>query len=169
MKAVCPNNKEHKRFITVAHIAQDWVVDEYGNFLEVSEDCTETVAFPDSRNTWTCKECGAEATVSDMDMSLEKAIDETITDCKKIWSRWALDERDGKIQTLEILESNFGRKMLPIEISDERTQALLSWVKAVSERGNQLAYAKRVENSQETAGKYEDEWNAAKSTEPELL
>lgn len=65
MKAVCPNNHEHKEFITVAHIAQDWVVDENGNFLEVAEECTETVASPNRENTWVCKICGAEATVAE--------------------------------------------------------------------------------------------------------
>lgn len=65
MKATCPNNKNHKRFITVAHVSQDWVVDERGNFIEVFDEneCLETVAEPDPDNTWTCKECGAEATV----------------------------------------------------------------------------------------------------------
>jgi len=64
MKAVCPNDLNHKKFITVAHIAQGWVVDESGNFLEVAKECTETVAAPDPGNSWICKECGAEATVS---------------------------------------------------------------------------------------------------------
>lgn len=63
MRATCPNNPEHKRFITVAHISQDWVVDEDGDFLEVHEECLETVASPDPGNTWTCKECGTEAKV----------------------------------------------------------------------------------------------------------
>ena len=38
MKAVCPNNPNHNRFITVAHITQDWKVDENGNFIEVVEE-----------------------------------------------------------------------------------------------------------------------------------
>ena len=61
MKAVCPNNKDHKQFVTVAHIAQEWVVDENGNFLEVFNPCTDTVAPPDHGNIWECKTCGAEA------------------------------------------------------------------------------------------------------------
>jgi len=63
MKACCPKDPTHKKFITVAHVSQDWVVDEHGNFLEVVKDL-ETVANPDPWNTWTCAECGAEALCS---------------------------------------------------------------------------------------------------------
>lgn len=60
---ICP--KCHgNRFITVAHVAQDWVVDEYGNYEECLET-TETVADPDDDNSWTCYYCGAEAIVAD--------------------------------------------------------------------------------------------------------
>ena len=34
MKEICPNNLEHKRFVTVAYVSEDWVCDEEGNFLE---------------------------------------------------------------------------------------------------------------------------------------
>jgi hypothetical protein len=63
MKAVCPNDPTHNRFITVAHVSQDWVVDEEGNFIE--EVATqEVVARPDVGNSWTCKVCGVEAKVT---------------------------------------------------------------------------------------------------------
>lgn len=52
-----------KRFITVAHVAEDWVVDEYGNWIETKE-CTETVAPPDDGNTWQCERCGTEAVIA---------------------------------------------------------------------------------------------------------
>jgi cytochrome oxidase Cu insertion factor (SCO1/SenC/PrrC family) len=63
MKATCPNNPEHKKFVTVAHISQDWVVDENGNFIEVYNECNETVAPPNPDNIWECNECGASAIV----------------------------------------------------------------------------------------------------------
>jgi hypothetical protein len=64
MKAHCPNNSQHDRFITVAHVSQTWVVDSEGNFLEsVSDD--EIDHGPDSGNTWTCEDCGADAVVED--------------------------------------------------------------------------------------------------------
>ena len=31
MKVTCPKNPAHNRFITVAHVTEDWVVDEYGD------------------------------------------------------------------------------------------------------------------------------------------
>lgn len=52
-----------KRFSTVVHIAQDWIVDEFGNFEKVLEECTECVAEPDDCNSWTCVKCGAEAKI----------------------------------------------------------------------------------------------------------
>ena len=63
MLATCPNNPTHKRFITVAHVSQDWVVNEHGDFLEQSGSDLETVASPNIGNTWTCKECGTTANV----------------------------------------------------------------------------------------------------------
>jgi len=64
MKAECPNNKDHKQFVTVAHVTEDWVVDENGDFLDVFDgnNC-ETTHGPDPENIWTCLECGAEAVV----------------------------------------------------------------------------------------------------------
>lgn len=169
MRAICPNDLNHKKFFTTAHIAQEWVVDENGNFLEIATECTDIVAAPDSGNTWTCMECGAEAVVSEVDMTLEQAIDETIADCKKIWFRWVLDERDDEIRAVELLENNLGRKILPIELSDKRTESLLSWVKTVNDAGNSLAYARRTEDSNEVIGKSEDKWQAAKDSDPDDL
>lgn len=65
MLAICPKDpKNHKRFITVAHVMQDWIVDEHGNFLDVIEDL-QTSFLPNPGNIWTCKECGAEAKVTE--------------------------------------------------------------------------------------------------------
>jgi len=64
MKAKCPNNPDHKRFGTTAHEVHDWIVDENGDFIE-DLGCSEMDSGPDSGNTWTCMECGAEAIVED--------------------------------------------------------------------------------------------------------
>lgn len=64
MKAVCPDDPTHKRFVTVAHVVQDWVVDDEGHFIDEIET-TETVHGPNPGNTWTCYECGAAAEVTD--------------------------------------------------------------------------------------------------------
>lgn len=61
MKATCPNNSEHKRFITTVHEQHDWVVDEDGEFKE-DLGCTAS-GKPDPDNLWKCAECGAEAVV----------------------------------------------------------------------------------------------------------
>ena len=64
MKAICPKNPKHKRFITTAHVAEDWVVDEHGEFIK-SLGATDTLAKPNPYNTWTCKTCGADAVIQD--------------------------------------------------------------------------------------------------------
>ena len=58
--AVCPCCK-NTTFTTVAHVAQDWVVDEKGNFISAINNCTDIVAPPDPDNIWCCTNCGAEA------------------------------------------------------------------------------------------------------------
>lgn len=63
-RAFCPNNPEHKRFITVAHVSEDWIVDEWGDFLKVALSSEgQTVSGPNPDNTWTCEECGATASM----------------------------------------------------------------------------------------------------------
>lgn len=60
--ATCPTSPSHERFITVAHVSEDWEVDRHGNFVQAAGG-GETVAPPMIGNTWTCVECGAEAEV----------------------------------------------------------------------------------------------------------
>lgn len=64
--AKCPKDDSHKKFITVAHVSEDWCVDENGNFIE-SRGILETVAPPQPENTWVCDVCGAEAEVKRVD------------------------------------------------------------------------------------------------------
>jgi hypothetical protein len=63
MKAVCPNDTNHKEFITVAHVMQDWKVDENGEWLETIDPSVQTSHNPNSDNIWTCAVCGVEAKV----------------------------------------------------------------------------------------------------------
>ena len=62
MKVICPNNENHKRFLTTAHEVHDWVVDEEGDFVE-DLGCTEVAHKPDVGNVWICKDCSAEAKI----------------------------------------------------------------------------------------------------------
>ena len=62
MKATCPTSKDHKRFTTVAHVMEEWLIDEAGTFIEVRESL-QTTHGPDAGNIWVCVECGKEAEV----------------------------------------------------------------------------------------------------------
>ena len=57
----CPNDKDHKHFITGAVICQDWLVDGDGNFIEVADECTAVFHKPNTENEWECADCGAVA------------------------------------------------------------------------------------------------------------
>ena len=60
--AVCPKDKRHKRFVTVVHVTEDWVVDEHGDFIDFAKaQYPEVVAAPSPDNFWTCTVCGSEA------------------------------------------------------------------------------------------------------------
>lgn len=62
MRAICPIDPKHDKFYTMAHVAEEWLVDEHGDFLEVHERC-ETTHEPDMYNIWTCAICSATAKV----------------------------------------------------------------------------------------------------------
>ena len=58
MKIFCPRQPQHDKFITVAHVTQDWIVDKAGNFQEViGPHAIETVAGPTVGNDFTCVAC----------------------------------------------------------------------------------------------------------------
>jgi len=65
MKATCPECNS-KQFVTVAHVTEDWVVNENGEFVEVfgSSD-TYVVHGPRAGNIWICYKCGEEAKVEE--------------------------------------------------------------------------------------------------------
>jgi ribosomal protein S27E len=65
MKLICPNDKAHKRFCVTAHVTEDWIVDEQGDFLETDCDCglTQVIHRPDAQDYYTCAECGTEAII----------------------------------------------------------------------------------------------------------
>ena len=63
MKAVCPKDSTHNRFVTVAHVTQDWVVDAAGNFIDSIGGANDVIQGPTVGNIWTCNTCGMEAKV----------------------------------------------------------------------------------------------------------
>ena len=64
MKATCPNNPKHKKFVTTVHEVHEWVVDEKGEFVK-DLGYIEVAHKPEKSNTWRCRTCGAEAIVED--------------------------------------------------------------------------------------------------------
>lgn len=62
MIATCPNDPAHNRFLTTAHVVEEWEVDRNGNFSRVTQSL-EVTHDPSPDNIWMCAVCGAEATV----------------------------------------------------------------------------------------------------------
>ena len=48
-------------FIVSAHVVQDWLVDENGNYIRTVEDYVETSHRPDDDDIWMCYQCGHDA------------------------------------------------------------------------------------------------------------
>ena len=62
MKVTCPKNPNHKRFSVTAHVTEEWVVDEEGNFVESREGHSpEVVHEPEVGDLYTCEECHTQA------------------------------------------------------------------------------------------------------------
>lgn len=64
LKATCPDNPEHKTFISSATVRQVWVVDETGDFIEEVDASFSVTKYPSTDDVWTCQTCGAEAMVT---------------------------------------------------------------------------------------------------------
>ena len=41
-----------KRFIVTAHVAENWLVDEEGTFLEATQRGVDVVHYPDDNDVW---------------------------------------------------------------------------------------------------------------------
>ncbi len=63
IEARCPKNPKHKRFLTTAHVMEEWEVDEHGLFIAVKRGL-QTVHGPSPDNIWDCATCRAEAIVT---------------------------------------------------------------------------------------------------------
>tara|TARA_R100001463_G_scaffold28798_3_gene65850 strand:- start:2525 stop:2755 length:231 start_codon:yes stop_codon:yes gene_type:complete len=62
--ATCPTvGCDEGKWITVAHVAESWVVDANGNFEYFGDNhgSLDIVSNPDPDNSWECQDCGAEA------------------------------------------------------------------------------------------------------------
>ena len=62
LTATCPNDPNHDRFITTAHVMEEWRVTRHGDYIETVRGL-ETTHPPDAGNSWESAVCGAAATV----------------------------------------------------------------------------------------------------------
>ena len=67
LKITCPNNKSHKKFITNAHVVQEWLVNKKGEFDKVINDCVEVTHSPNRDNSFQCNICKVEAKITFID------------------------------------------------------------------------------------------------------
>ena len=51
----------YERFLVTAHVTQDWEVDEYGNWIQTTNDCVEVTHTPDDDDIFECAQCGYDA------------------------------------------------------------------------------------------------------------
>lgn len=72
---VCPKCGG-KKFVVTAHVTEDWLVDEEGNWLDTRSSCNDVTHNPDNNDIWVCDACGYEAAGSDFEM---KEYDVTIS------------------------------------------------------------------------------------------
>lgn len=56
--AYCPENNNHKDFVVRHTVREDWILDQYGEYITVDDGQTEVMA-RDEIEEWTCAECGA--------------------------------------------------------------------------------------------------------------
>lgn len=63
MKARCPKNPDHKKFVTTAHMMEEWVVDDTGNWTETLRSL-QVDHGPDPDNSWECAVCWEKAEVT---------------------------------------------------------------------------------------------------------
>lgn len=47
-----------EKFYVIAHVVEEWLVDEGGNYLRTTSTCLEVTHYPDNEDIWICAECG---------------------------------------------------------------------------------------------------------------
>jgi len=92
-KRICPKSPDHKTFLTTAHVVQEWVVDEHGDFVEMSGGYDEVIHGTDHNNTWTCATCGCNETELRSEAKLGKwaggglyTVLEHLVDSEHVWT-----------------------------------------------------------------------------------
>ena len=47
-----------KEFYVNAHVVEEWLVDENGDFVCVASSCVDVAHEPDDKDIWECVDCG---------------------------------------------------------------------------------------------------------------
>lgn len=96
-----------KRFIVPAHVVQDWVVDENGNYIDVSEDsCPTILHYPDNNDTWECEKCGYTSSGDGLEMKeYDVTISYTTSRTFTVKARNEDDAIDEAVNNLDIEDS----------------------------------------------------------------
>jgi hypothetical protein len=64
MKITCPKDATHDKFYVTAHVAEEWVVNDKGDWeCTVESGGGDIVHRPDSQDLYTCRDCATEAKV----------------------------------------------------------------------------------------------------------
>ena len=69
------------RFDVTAHVAQDWMVDENGNFMRELDSCSAVLHTPDDDDIWECHECGHSAAGAEFNVVSQITAEETCPVC----------------------------------------------------------------------------------------
>lgn len=81
MKAICPNNREHKEFISSTLIIEDWKVDSEGNYISTTDRCIALGYNEDEEEVWKCATCGSWAIMRGDIIELYATVLEGQEDC----------------------------------------------------------------------------------------
>ena len=66
-RKMCPKCGSGVFYVT-AHVTQDWLVDDNGDFIECVYDCVEVTHHADDDDQWECVKCGHNAPGRDFNM-----------------------------------------------------------------------------------------------------
>ena len=95
-----------KRFIVTAHVAENWLVDEEGTFLEATQRGVDVVHYPDDNDVWECEKCGYSTSGDGMEMKeYDVTISYTTSRTFTVKARDADEAIDRAESNLEICDS----------------------------------------------------------------
>lgn len=64
MQLTCPKGCAKQEFCVLTKVLQTWLCDNKGEFIDVVEDVTDVLQYPNSYSEWYCADCGSDAVAS---------------------------------------------------------------------------------------------------------